>query len=59
MLHVPIQVDYRIRALVDLAEQSENAPTRAGNIPSRQSIPEPFLTRVLLMLSKNRLIAST
>lgn len=58
-MHVPIQVDYGIRALVDLAEHSGNAPTRAGDIASRQNIPEPFLARVLLALSKNGLIAST
>ncbi|MDA1188419.1 MAG: Rrf2 family transcriptional regulator [Chloroflexi bacterium] len=57
-MHVPVQVDYGIRALVDLAEHAAEAPIRTADIARRQSIPEPFLARVLLTLSKGGLVAS-
>lgn len=57
-MHVPIQVDYGIRALVDLAERVDNGPVRANDIARRRSIPEPYLARVLHTLQKDELTKS-
>ena len=57
-MHIPIRVDYGVRALVDLAMHSEAGPVRAADIARRASIPEPYLAQVLLELSKSGLIRS-
>lgn len=57
-MHVPVQVDYGIRALVDLAEHAGHGPVHAADIAKRQGIPEPFLARVLLTLNRQGLVAS-
>ena len=57
-MHVPIQVDYGIRALVDLAEHAGEGSVRAGQIAKRMSIPEPYLARVLHTLQKEGLVSS-
>ena len=41
-MHVPVQVDYGVRALVDLAEHSNKGAVRASEIAGRQSIPEQY-----------------
>ncbi len=46
-MHVPVQVDYGVRALVDLASHGGEASVRASDIARRQTIPEPYLARVL------------
>ena len=57
-MHVPIKVDYGVRALVDLAQHANEGPVRAAEIARRQRIPEPFLERLLLTLSKEGLVRS-
>ncbi len=57
-MRVPIQVDYGIRALVDLAEHAGEGSVRAGQIARRRSIPEPYLARVLHTLQKEGLVSS-
>ncbi|MBM3944921.1 MAG: Rrf2 family transcriptional regulator [SAR202 cluster bacterium] len=57
-MHVPVQVDYGIRALVDLAEHAPEAPVHAADIARRQGIPEPFLARVLLTLNRSGFVSS-
>ena len=59
-MHVPIQVDYGIRALVDLAEcRAEGVvPVRTSVIAHRQLIPEPFLARVMLNLRNGGMVES-
>jgi Rrf2 family protein len=47
-----MQVDYGVRALVDLAQYGGEGPVRASEIAKRQSIPEPYLARVLHTLHK-------
>ena len=39
-MHVPIQVDYGVRALIDLAENSLDGDIQASDIAKRQEIPE-------------------
>ena len=58
MMHIPIQVDYGVRALIDLAEHAEEGAVRASQIADRQGVPEPFLHRVLLSLSKHGMVRS-
>ena len=52
-MHIPIQVDYGVRALVDLAENAEDGPIRASDIAQRQNIPEQYLARVLHTLQRH------
>ena len=51
-MHIPMQVDYGVRALVDLATHAGEGPVRATEIARRQGIPEPYLARVLHALHK-------
>ena len=51
-MHVPMQVDYGVRALVDLAARREQGLVRASEIAGRQSIPESYLAHVLHSLQK-------
>ena len=39
-MHVPVQVDYGVRALIDLAENSLQGDIQAADIAKRQQIPE-------------------
>ena len=57
-MHIPMQVDYGVRALVDLASHQDESPVRAAEIAGRQSIPEPFLAQVMHALQKNGLTRS-
>ena len=59
-MHVPIKVDYAVRALVDI---SMNVPTggfvRAADTAERTSIPKAYLAQVLHSLRKAGFITST
>ena len=57
-MHIPIKVDYGVRALVDLATQTDSRPIRATEISSRAAIPQPYLAQVLNSLGKGGLIRS-
>ncbi len=57
-MHVPIKVDYGVRALVDIAQHSDNGPVRAAEIAKRMAIPEPYLAQVLYALRKNHIVRS-
>ena len=57
-MHIPMQVDYGIRALVDLGEHADDGPGRAAEVAKRQGIPEPFLARVLHTLHRHGLTES-
>ncbi len=54
-MHIPMQVDYGVRALVDLAANGSDGPVRATDISKRQGIPEPYLAQVLHSLHKRGL----
>lgn len=54
-MHIPMQVDYGVRALVDLAANGGHGPVRATDISKRQGIPEPYLVQVLHSLRKRGL----
>ena len=51
-MHIPMKVDYGVRALVDLAQRSRSEPVRTADIAKRQYIPEPYLDQVLTTLNK-------
>ena len=57
-MHIPIKVDYGVRALLDLAEHAHEPAVRSADIALRQHIPPPFLDRLLLTLSKDGLVRS-
>lgn len=57
-MHIQMQVDYGVRALVDLAVHGREGSVRAAEIAKRQGIPEPYLARVLHMLQKHGLTRS-
>lgn len=54
-MYVPIQVDYGVRALVDLAQNAQERSVRASDIAKRQGIPQQYLARVMLSLRRNGL----
>jgi Rrf2 family protein len=51
-MHIPMQVDYGVRALVDLAAHGGGGSVRAADIAKRQGIPEPYLAQVMHSLQK-------
>lgn len=57
-MHIPVKVDYGVRALVDLAQHGEEGPIRATEIARRKVIPEPYLAQVLLSLARRGLVRS-
>ena len=57
-MHIPIKVDYGVRALVDLGQHMDDGPVRATDIARRATIPEPYLAQVLHSLSKGGLVRS-
>jgi Rrf2 family protein len=57
-MHIPVQVDYGVRALVDIAEREGEGSVRASEIARRKGIPEPYLARVLLTLQRSGVVKS-
>ena len=57
-MHIPMHVDYGVRALVDLATHEQEGPVRASEIAKRQTIPEPYLAQVLHTMQKKGLTRS-
>ena len=57
-MHIPIKVDYGVRALLDLAEHAEQPAVRSADIALRQHIPQSFLDHLLLSLAKDGLVRS-
>ena len=57
-MHIPIQVDYGVRALVDLAEHQEEGSVHTAEIAGRKGIPEPYLARLLHTLQKSGFVKS-
>ena len=57
-MHIPVKVDYGVRALTDLGLHGEEGPVRAADIARRTTIPEPYLVQVLHTLAKGGLVRS-
>jgi len=52
------KVDYALRALLDLAEQSPEKPAQSREIAARQQIPESYLHQLLVVLRRAGLVRS-
>ena len=52
-MHIPVKVDYAVRALVDLSRHSGGKPVHATQIAQRMAMPEPYLDHILHTLSKH------
>ena len=57
-MHIPIRVDYGVRALVDLAEHGGDGAVRSADVARRKAIPEPYLVQLLHTLRKGGLVRS-
>ena len=59
-MHVPIKVDYGVRALIDIAMYGEDRQfVRAADTSRRAVIPQPYLAQVLHTMKKSGLVSST
>jgi Rrf2 family protein len=52
-MHIPVKVDYAVRALVDLSRHSGDKPVHATQVARRMAMPEPYLDHILHTLSKS------
>ena len=52
-MHIPIKVDYAVRALVALAQQQGKGPVHATQVAKTMAMPEPYLNHILNTLSKH------
>ncbi|MBI4308091.1 MAG: Rrf2 family transcriptional regulator [Chloroflexi bacterium] len=57
-MHIPIAVDYGVRALVDLALHADTGLVRTSDIAQRNAIPELYLEQILSVLNKKGLTRS-
>ena len=57
-MYIPMQVDYGVRALVDLAKNTSAYPVKTAEIATRQNIPQPYLSKLLLTLQQKGLTKS-
>ena len=59
-MHVPIKVDYGVRALIDIAMYGEDGQfVRAADTSRRAVIPQAYLAQVLHTMKKSGLVSST
>ena len=58
MMRMSSQVEYGLRAMIDIAMHGTDAPVQAGDIHRRQGIDEHFVSQILLMLRRAGLIES-
>ena len=59
-MHVPVKVDYAVRALVDISlHESKGRFVRSSDTARRASIPKAYLAQVLHSLRKAGFVAST
>lgn len=58
MMRLSSQVEYGLRAMLDIALNGDNNPVQAGEIHRRQGIDEHFISQILLILRRAGLIES-
>ncbi len=58
MMRMSSQVEYGLRAMIDIALHGTETPVQAGDIHRRQGIDEHFVSQILLMLRRAGLIES-
>jgi Rrf2 family protein len=58
MMRMSSQVEYGLRAMLDIALNGSDSPVQAGDIHRRQGIDEHFISQILLTLRRAGLIES-
>ena len=58
MMRMSSQVEYGIRAMIDIAVNGSDGPVQARDIHRRQQIDEHFISQIMLMLRRGGLIES-
>ena len=58
MMRMSSQVEYGLRAMLDIAIHGTTSPVQARDIHQRQQIDEHFISQILLMLRRAGLIES-
>lgn len=58
MMRMSSQVEYGLRAMLDIATHGNENPVQARDIHQRQQIDEHFISQILLMLRRAGLIES-
>ena len=57
-MHISMKVDYGVRAMIDLAQHSDEGPVQTADIAARQNVPEPYLDQIMTTLNKYGFIRS-
>jgi len=57
-MHVTAKADYAVRAVVELAESSQEAPRKVDDVAQAQKIPVSFLENILTQLRSAGLVRS-
>jgi Rrf2 family protein len=57
-MHVTAKADYAVRAVVELAESSQQAPRKVDEVAQAQSIPVSFLENILTQLRSTGIVRS-
>ena len=57
-MHIPIAVDYGVRALVDMAQHVDEGLVRTADVARRNAIPELYLEQLLHTLNRRGLTRS-
>src|SRR5271167_2575921 len=57
-MHVTAKADYAIRAVVELADSSQEAPRKVDEVAHAQSIPVSFLENILTQLRSSGIVRS-
>jgi Rrf2 family protein len=57
-MHVTAKADYAVRAIVELADSSQDAPRKVDEVAQAQNIPVSFLENILTQLRSSGLVRS-
>jgi Rrf2 family protein len=57
-MHVTAKADYAVRAIIELADSSQDAPRKVDEVAQAQSIPVSFLENILTQLRSSGLVRS-
>lgn len=57
-MHVTAKADYAVRAIVELADSSQEAPRKVDDVARAQNIPVSFLENILTQLRSSGLVRS-
>jgi Rrf2 family protein len=57
-MHVTAKADYAVRAIVELADSSQDSPRKVDEVAQAQNIPVSFLENILTQLRSSGLVRS-